>query len=101
MKVKVLHTISTIISKDYTTTFNSTKHLIEHIIEPNGYLIDKITFVPYHNIRELVVEVEPLKATALTLKEVLEAVELPEDEAEQTVHESTGIIKKHKAKQVK
>lgn len=79
MKVKVLHTIATCISKGYISSFHNEKFKIEHVESPNGYLIDGTTFIPYHNVRELMIELEPLIVTTLSKEEVAEALALPED----------------------
>lgn len=101
MKIKVLHIIATCISKGYISSFSSDRHKIEHVEIPSGFLVDGSVFIPYHNVRELLIEPDVLAFTALSKEEVNEAFSLSEEEAERTVHESTGIIKKHKIRKPK
>lgn len=100
MKVKVLHTISTIISKDYVSTFNSLRHSIEHVKEPNGFLIDKTTFIPYHNVREVVIELNEIKLQPITMITNSELDELPEDNIDGNVW-AKEVLSKDKSKKSK
>lgn len=54
MKIKSLHTVSAITSKGYGCTFSHTNHNLMFSQALGGFLIDSTTFVPMHNVSEVV-----------------------------------------------
>lgn len=56
MKIKILHTVSTIATFGYSSTFHAIKHKIEYSASPEGYIIDDKAFIPISFVKEITLE---------------------------------------------
>lgn len=79
MKIKQLTTIKPIQNKNYSNSFSNRIHKIEYLENPIGYIIDGTTFIPYHNVSELVIDIQELQPSPLSVEDIETAKTLSDD----------------------
>lgn len=87
MKIKMLHTLTTIPSLDYSGSFSSTRYKIEALSSPLGYVVNDKSFIPMHNIKEIVFESEELKPVLSDMSD------WPKEEASKSTQKSLKVKK--------
>lgn len=83
MKIRRIHTVSALMSREHKFSFDVSQHTLDYIPELTMFKIDN-TLVPISNVREVLLEEESLVVPSSVVSSLTEETTDPKEELSQT-----------------